>query len=151
MSHTLCSDTCSDTLKGGGRKGLRGGTVGPSSGRAGGPPRWKFRSTHLRLEVEGRNRRGVGPTFAEGGKAMTPERDVTLARVAFVVALHARVVEYVGSREQEPAVAAVVALADQHAHAAHEGVRAPAAEQQQPPRHTFVPQSKEVAHDSPGE
>ncbi len=50
-----------------------------------------------------------------------------------------------------PAVDALVPSADQHLHAVQPTVRAAEAEQQQPLRHSSVPQSAAEAHDSPGE
>lgn len=52
---------------------------------------------------------------------------------------------------QTPAVDALVPSTDQHRHAVQPTVRAAEAEQQQPLRHSSVPQSAADAQDSPGE
>ena len=53
--------------------------------------------------------------------------------------------------EHEPAVNAVVPLTPRHRHDEQPGVSSAEAEQQQPPRHTFVAQSNGDAQVSPGE
>ena len=101
----------------------------------------------------GRKTRGAEDvdTFAEAGKATTRER----ATDAFteVALVHERVVlvsdeDFAGAMH-EPAVDVADAFAV-HWHAVQPAVCAAAREQQQPPRHAPVPQSKGEAHASPG-
>ena len=55
------------------------------------------------------------------------------------------------TEEQAPAVEGTVPSLPQQLHALQPGVRAADMEQQQPPRHKLVPQSKGVEQGSPGE
>jgi hypothetical protein len=104
--------------------------------------------------VAGRNTRGVASgTLAAGGNTMAREGANVALREALVLQGSGRVSKGSGAAEDAhaPAVAAVVDALAQHWHAAQPTVCTAGAAQQQPPRHTLVPQSAADAQGSPGE
>ena len=114
--------------------------------------------TLLSGDVAGTNTSGIAPdTFAAGGNEMT--RESATVELTSNELLHGSVVvgdegegkSPAADAEHSPADAGVVPFAPRQRQAVHPAVFAADAAQQQPPRHTFVAQSKGDAHVSPGE